>query len=124
MTAAIPWSWPLIALLAAAYVLVALHAGLSMRRYGRRWWLWFVLSVLLTVIPAVVCSYVEYFRQVRRQREALHPPAGGVGRCRHCGAVLTGEPGRSAAATVPTGGAPGQPKCPRCGMPAEEDNVA
>jgi len=82
------WSWekaPTLALLAVLWVALALHAAIGLRRYGRRWWVWFIISVFLTVIPATIVSYIEYFR--RRQRELS---AAGVKhvRCRHCGAVL------------------------------------
>ena len=55
------YPWPIIAMLVVLWLSVALHTGLTMRRYGRRWWVWFIVSTFLTVVPAVVVSYVEHF---------------------------------------------------------------
>ena len=144
MSAAIPWSWPLVVSLAVVWVVVALHAALAMRRFRRRWWVWFVLSVFLTVIPAVVCSYVEYFRELRRRRRAFEAGSrrprrdapgrdsvqpGAARRCRHCGALLTGaaddaaSPASQAAPDKPPEPA-GRATCPHCGMAVEDEYLA
>ena len=143
MSAAIPWSWPLVVSLAVVWVVVALHAALAMRRFRRRWWVWFALSVFLTVIPAVVCSYVEYFRELRRRRRASEAGSRrpqrdapgrdsvqpGARRCRHCAALLTGaaddaaSPASQAAPDKPPEPA-GRATCPHCGMAVEDEYLA
>jgi len=100
MGAEFPWPVHRVALLAIAalmWVALALHTSLTMRRYGRRWWVWFIVSVFLTVLPAAVVSYVEYFRRTRQT--PLRP------RCDRCGAALAGS------ATDRDG----EDVCPHCG---------
>lgn len=136
MAAAIPSSWALFVILAMVWVTVALHAALAMRRYGRRWWVWFGVSVFLTVIPAAICSYVDYSRQLRQHRRGDaggsagdEPPHGWPRRCRHCGAVLAdepadpGSPGPRAAPDRPPEPLAGA-VCPRCGMAADQEHLA
>ena len=126
-------------ILAVVWVGVAMHAGLSMRRYGRRWWVWFWVSTVLTVIPAAVCSYVEYFRELRRQQRLAQAgapgqepaagdeaaPDGGAGRCPHCGAVLAEQSGRAGPPAAPDRQMPADQKtCPFCGMALEDEHLA
>lgn len=101
----LPW---FIAVFAAAWTAAALHCGLSMRRRGRRWWVWFIISMLCTVIPATIVSYVDYFRELRRSRQG----GSEVERCRHCGELLSGTNLRHVA---------GQTICAACGMVVGED---
>ncbi len=96
-------------MLAAVWTMAALHTGLSMRRSGRRWWVWLLISLVLTVIPAVVMSYVDYFRQRRGERE------GGISECRHCGELMVPRNLRRVA---------GQTICAACGMVIEQDVIA
>ena len=77
-----------VAILVACWVGVALHRGLAMRRYGLRWWVWFVISVFCTVIPAVIVSYREEARLVRESHDES-ARARREGECPHCGATLT-----------------------------------
>ncbi len=56
----------LLALIGAMWVLMALHTGLSMRRLGRRWWVWFAICLFCTAIPAAVVSYLDHLRQLRQ----------------------------------------------------------
>jgi len=102
-----------LALLGAMWVALALHTALGMRRNGRRWWVWFIVSVLLTVIPAAVVSYMDYFAQLRRQRDRA---AGGESRrCPHCAAELTDRDVRRVG---------GKLICARCGMVIEDAQQA
>jgi hypothetical protein len=96
--------------LAAAWVAAALHASLSMRRYGRRWWVWFLISLFFTVIPAAVVSYVDYFRQRRRRADGAAPA-----RCPHCGADLDETEARRVG---------GSRICGRCGMTLSDERYA
>lgn len=106
-----PWAWYHLALLAAAWVGAALHAGLSMRRHGRRWWVWFLICVFLTVIPATVVSYLDYRRQLQRQHQA----GGAWLRCPHCGNVVPRRELRRAG---------GSAVCPRCDMAIHNEHYA
>ena len=101
-------------LLAALWVALALHTALAMRRNGRRWWVWFIVSVLLTVIPAAVVSYVDYFAQLRRRRERA-AEGGENRRCPHCAAELTERDVRRVG---------GKLICARCGMVIEDAQQA
>ena len=104
----LPW---LIGILAAGWVFAALHTAASMRRYGRRFWVWLVICLLCSIIPAAVVSYIDHFRQMRREhREIAAPPR----RCPHCGALITG-PGREVG---------GERICDDCGMVVGADDVA
>jgi len=125
MPAAVLWLWQLVVILAVVWTGAALHTALIMRRHGRRWWVWFAVSLFLTTIPAAVCSYVDYFRELRRQRQAgggapdREPPR----RCRHCGAVLPDEqdaPGAPSREPRPAG----QATCPNCGMAIADEDIA
>ncbi len=98
-------------MLAAAWIAAAIHTSLTMRRYGRRFWVWLAICVLLSVIPAVVVSYVEYFRRLREHRSGL---ASAPRRCPHCGSLLSG-------ATRQVGG---EEICDNCGMVVGEDRIA
>ena len=92
-------------IMALAWVAAAAHTALAMRRYGRRAWVWFLICLFLSVLPAAVVSYVDYFRQLGRYRaqQGLRR----VVRCHHCGAVVRREELRLVG---------GHDVCPRCGM--------
>ena len=49
MAAQCPLPWYYLAVFGLLWVGLALHTSLSMRRHGRRWWVWFLVSVFLTV---------------------------------------------------------------------------
>ena len=104
------WFWGIVA---AAWIGAAVHTGLAMRRYGRRWWAWVLISLCFSVLPAAIVSYVDYFRQLRRHRQA--GGARRVTRCPHCGAVLACEQVRRVG---------GHDVCPRCGMVMGEETRA
>jgi hypothetical protein len=119
------WNWIILALI---WVAMAFHTGLSMRRLGRRWWVWAVITLLASPVPAAIISFVDYRRALRRRRrqepepmEELpvqeEPPEqdeSTLRRCRHCRAVLTG----------PLEQAGGKGVCLRCGMVIEQDYLA
>jgi len=114
-------------ILAAMWVGAALHTSLAMRRYGRRWWLWFVLSLLLTVVPAAVVAHVDFFRELRRQQRLAATGGDGVRRCRHCGAVLTdggAHTGRSGSSGPDPTDEAAPAVCPHCGMALEDEHLA
>ena len=112
-----------IAIAVAMWLALALHTGLSMRRYGRRWWVWFLISAFFSVIPATIMSYVEYFRALDRQRGRSAGGQGGRGgqpagrrrRCEHCGELIGPDD------LIRRGGAA---LCPRCKLPVSQEDVA
>lgn len=112
MAVQFPLRWDYAAILAALWVGIALHTGLSMRRYGRRWWVWFAICVFATVIPATVVSYLAYRRELRRQREK---GAAAYLQCPHCGSVLAGRERRRVG---------GKSVCPNCDMVLGEEHYA
>jgi len=103
-----PWR---VGLLAAVWVAAAVHTGVAMRRYGRRWWVWMLISLAFSPLPAAVVAYFDFFRRLRASRRAAARATDegrpGHLRCPHCGAViLPAEITRVA----------GRDACPRCRM--------
>lgn len=122
MPASLPFSTQTIVILACIYLALALHTAISMGRYGRRWWLWFILSVLFTPLPAAVVSCVDYVRKLLERQRSLYqvePPEDqlpdAVRRCPHCRTVLAGAKPRAVA---------GKSVCPKCGMALDSDELA
>ncbi|MFW6133492.1 MAG: hypothetical protein ACOC8F_06305 [Planctomycetota bacterium] len=70
MLALTPWQWTLVAALAALYAATCIRVALVMRRAGHNPWAWFVITLLLTAIPATV--YLSCLRF-----KSLRPGAGG-----------------------------------------------
>ena len=129
--------------LAAVYVFFAYRVSRQMARSGHNQWLWFVLSVLLTSLPAAIVMTHERFswlwkrnqeEQARRSRRgAGDAPADaenqqdelaadgadsdvpGMIRCPHCRTLF-----------VPVGPADpsGLTPCPRCGQTFEPEHLA
>jgi len=83
-----------------------------MARTGRNFWLWLVISVFLTSIPATIVLMYDQMRRLSPRRVAR----GGAApiRCTHCGGVI--EP---AEADEPDGVA----LCPHCHLPIDEATV-
>jgi hypothetical protein len=96
----------------AVWTMIALHSGVSMRRYGRRWWVWFLIAFFFTALPALAVSLVEFIRSLTKGRQV--PPQEQFDRCRHCGGPLPDY--------LPTRA--GQPICPKCGMAVQTDRLA
>ena len=104
-------AWPFVLVPVAVWTLIALHSGLSMRRYGRRWWVWFLIAFCFTAVPALLVSLVEFLRQLGKGGQV---PVEQFGRCRHCGGPLPEQlPSRA-----------GQSVCPKCGMAVQTDRLA
>ena len=55
-------------ILAVLWIGAALHMGATMRSIGRRWWVWFLLSLFVSVLPATIVYYVDWFGNFRRQQ--------------------------------------------------------
>ena len=112
--------WLVLTLIALLWVAVALRTGLSMRGSGRRWWVWFVVSLLFTAIPAAVVAWADYLRQRRTCRQAVQGGSDEEGdaqarRCEHCHLLLEGmELPRVA----------GRDMCPRCSLPLSPEGTA
>ena len=102
----------LVGALAGVWVLAALITAVGMRSGGRRFWVWFAVSLFCSVIPGTIVAHVDCLRALRRQRTAA---AGDGRRCRHCGRLLP-ETGLERAGA--------QAICPTCGMVVEEDFLA
>ena len=121
--------WLVLTLIALLWVAVALRTGLSMRAGGRRWRVWFLVSLLFTAIPAAVVAWADYLRQRRSCRQAVQDESDEEGdaqdgqaqagdaqarRCEHCHLLLEGlELPRVA----------GRDMCPRCSLPLSPDQA-
>ena len=53
--------WPLIGVLLAGYVVITVRVALAMRRIGRSFRRWFVISLGLTALPALVFMVWHYY---------------------------------------------------------------
>ena len=121
--------WLIVTLIALLWVAVALRTGVSMRASGRRWWVWFVVSLLFTAIPAAVVAWADYLRQRRLFREAVHDAMDEDGeapdapdslgdvparRCEHCHLLLEG---------IELPHVAGRDMCPRCSLPLSPDQA-
>ena len=105
-----PPTWMLVVFL-VAWVALALHAGLGVRRYGRRWWVWFLVSLFLTVLPAAIVTYVDHYRLLRRANDRMARARRG-GLCPSCGVRLTPRDVRRV---------DGQNICPNCREPLGDE---
>lgn len=101
---------PLLWIAIGLWGLAAVHYAIAMRRLGRRWWAWFIISMLCSIVPAAIVSILDYRRIARQRRELL----ASVRRCPHCGSVLThpDKPRRLAGRCV----------CDHCNMVLPEGN--
>jgi hypothetical protein len=117
--------WLVLTLVAVLWVVVALRTGLSMRGSGRRWWVWFLVSLVFTAIPAAVVAWADYLRQRRAfcqagqdepSEEDDEPPPGDAQarRCEHCHLLLEGMELPHVA---------GRDTCPRCSLPLSPDQA-
>ncbi|HOD81419.1 MAG: hypothetical protein BWX88_05318 [Planctomycetes bacterium ADurb.Bin126] len=132
-----------IAALLVVYVFFAYRVSRQMARNGHNQWLWFVLSVLLTSLPAAIVMTHERFswlwtrtreEQARRSGRIVDPgPAEaesqqdeladdetgsdvpGMIRCPHC---------RTLFAPVGPADPSGLTPCPRCGQTFEQEYLA
>jgi len=114
--------WFLLILAAAVWTASSVRIALYARKTGRNAVLWFVVTFLLTAIPALIVFNLAYF--VARRRDPLDKgervgrdearPAGPA-RCPHCRAII-------APAELPQG--PTAKPCPRCGMDIDEAHTA
>lgn len=103
-----PAQW---AIVGAIYLALAAHTAWSMRRAGRRFWLWLIMSVLATPVPATIVSFYDYFRYLAKRQSPGKTRPGGPGRCPHCGGLLEGNT-RSVA---------GRKICNNCNLAVDED---
>lgn len=104
-----------VVILLVLWVGMALHTSLAMRRYGRRWWVWFLISVFCSVIPAAVVSHLDYLRQLRRARQEQAADRGAT-QCPHCRMVLR--------RSEMIGAEEGPPHCPRCNGIIDDRHLA
>lgn len=61
-----PW---IIIPLAAVYIWTCFRIGMTASQYGRRLWVWFMISLFFTAIPAAIFLWFDYFRLKRQQQE-------------------------------------------------------
>jgi hypothetical protein len=54
-------NWPLVAVLLVAHVALAYRVSFYARAMGRRQWLWFVISVLATILPITALAIWHRF---------------------------------------------------------------
>ncbi len=55
------YPWPLIAVLAAGYVVITVRVALAMRRIGKPFPVWFAISLFCTALPALVVLLWHHF---------------------------------------------------------------
>lgn len=132
--------WLILAVAAVAYVLISIHVAIHMGRLGHSRRRWFVISLLLTALPAAVVATLHQLGVLTTKPKADGPlpkEPTGVGerleaaataqtpkrrespplvRCPHCGARSPRPDGRD--------GRDISPRCPRCDMPLEEEKFA
>ncbi len=105
----------IVAILLLLWVAMALHTALAMRRHGRRWWVWFPICAFCSIVPAVIVSCADHFRQHRppnRQAAAGEGPR----QCPHCHTMLN-PPGEAGPEAAP-------PRCPNCNGPIDDTRLA
>jgi predicted RNA-binding Zn-ribbon protein involved in translation (DUF1610 family) len=106
-------SWTFWILAALIWVGAAVHSAASMRRTGRSFWLWLVIGVFLSVVPAAAVSTMDYVKARRAHHERA---AAGPARCPHCGEMLTARNVRHVG---------GNRICAGCGLTIDgEDRIA
>lgn len=99
-------------ILALLWVLLALQTALAMRRLNRRWWVWLLVSLLASAIPAAIVAVADQVRRLQAQRRGQRQSAA---RCPHCGASLgAGRRHRVA----------GRMECPSCKMLLDDSRYA
>jgi len=103
----------IIGLLIVCYLAVCLRTALRMARTGRSLWLWLLITVFLTSIPATVVLMREQFRAVGRGRRgpADEPRHERPFRCRHC---------RKLVRPADVDHSSGVAACPHCGLALDE----
>ena len=109
--------WVLVALMVAFYVILCGRTALYMARSGRSFWKWLVITLFLTSIPATLVAMRERQRALRSpRRRRFGPPLDEAPfSCARCGKQIR-------AADLDTGD--GVAKCPHCGLPVDEDQLA
>jgi ribosomal protein L40E len=111
-----PYSWAILGLLVAALVISAFRMARMAEQFGHNRYLWFVISLFLTAIPATLYFWREQARRIRadeqlasfarrrRRRDQTRNPSededdtehsrADLRRCPHCGAVVPAEADR------------------------------
>jgi len=113
--------WTCLALVAGLYVSASVRIARHMGRLGRRPWVWFFITLLLTALPAAVVMLRGGSPRDKRptapqtgeatESAGAGPPAA---RCPHCGGILDAAERRDQTPRL----------CPRCRLPLEEGRLA
>jgi hypothetical protein len=106
--------WALVLAMVALYLVLCIRTALTMRRSGRSFWLWLVISIFTTSVVATMVL----FRDQRRgycpanmaDRDEEEPDRAAAGdktiTCDKCGREMRPDELRRVC---------GKPKCPHCG---------
>jgi len=98
-----PSTW-VVVVFCVAWAAMALRAALNVRRTGRRWWVWLLVSLPLAGLPATIVAFADEYRRHRRSAGRVAGARRG-GPCPNCGARLTPRDVRRV---------DGQNVCPNC----------
>ncbi len=120
--------------LVAALVVSAVRISMMAPRYNRRRWVWFVISLFFTAIPATIVFWHDYYRSIsgretlpslnrRLRKNRSSQPHAPTDRCPHCGEILTPD------AVLQSDNAPEIDrtvikKCPHCNMNLDKEHFA
>jgi len=117
-----------LAILIAAYVLLAFRIAVHARRCGKGLWRWFFITLFFTAIPAAVMFILNSRRPAHKRQQGQEPPEEaarpeipqpkslpqrtGPSRCGQCGKLI------NKAGLIDSGD--GLKLCPNCRLPFDE----
>ena len=119
MVALTSFHWAMVGLLVACYLVICVRMATRMAHTGRNFWKWLAVTFFFTGIPAVIVLR-RHGASLRRSAgpgqaggaEPLEPP---LRRCPRCRRFLP---------PAEMDEADGITKCPHCGLPVEDGDVA
>jgi len=101
--------WTFVVLLALLYIISCYRTARSMAGGGRSFWRWFLITIVVTAIPAMIITSRDRMKALKPQSRA------NLKQCPHCGQLI--DP-NDADNTLYEG------FCPGCRLRYEEDKFA